>query len=165
MLSILALAALAEPRPGLVSANLLTPLPVLRRVVASVGGHDVLVTGVSRGGPDYLWPPGTQVVPAVDGVEEVLSLSPERSLSVVLAYDDPKAARAVSQLPGVDLVVEAGDYQARWKPLVEQAVHVRTWRQGLRLTELRLWVGDDGLQRVVLREVALDEALDRGGRR
>jgi len=159
------LAALAEPRPGLVSANLHSADDVLRRTVVTVGEHRVLVTGVSRGGPAYLHRPGTDVRAPVPAVREVLDLTPDHDLAVVLAYDDPQAARAVSMVDGVDLVIEAGGYQARWKPLQEAAVHVRTWDQGLRVTELRLWLEGTELERVVVREVDLDEALDGGERR
>jgi len=153
------LAGLEAARPGLVSANLLTDEPVLRRVITEVDGRRVLITGVSRGGPAYLQ--RAPVVGAADGVREVLQLSPDPALAVVLAYDDPQAARSVAQLDGVDLVVEAGAYQARWKPLTDGAVHVRTWDRGQRLTELRLWLGDEGLTKVVVREIPLDARLDR----
>lgn len=155
-------AALELARPGLVSATLRADVPVLEADVHAVGGVRVAVTGVTRGGPAYLWREGTEVRDAVQAVAAVRDRV-EADLLVVLVYDDPEAAVAVARLPGVDLVVEAGGYTARWPAVVEgEAVRVRTWDQGARLTELRLWRDPDGpLARVLHREVDLDEALDR----
>jgi hypothetical protein len=152
------LAALELARPGLVSANLRSDAAVLQGTVREVGEHRVALTGVSRRGPTYLLPEGATHRAAVPAAREVLERL-DGALSVVLVYDDPQAAVDLADQPWVDLVIEAAGYKARW-PAVEGAhggVRVRTWDQGVRLTELRLWLGDDGeLQRVLHREVDLD---------
>lgn len=145
-------------RPGLVASGLHhDDSPVLDVVTREVGGVRVAVTGMSRAGMPYLMPPGTETVPGVAGVQAALD-GVERDLAVVLVYDDPEGARAVAQLPGVDVVVEAARYNGRWEPFVDGALHVRTWEQGQRLTELRLWVGE-GLERAMVRQVDLDAEI------
>jgi hypothetical protein len=146
-------------RPGLVASGLHHDhLPVLDVVVRDVGGVQVAVTGMTRAGMPYLMPPGTQTVPGVAGVQAALD-EVERDLAVVLVYDDPEGARAVSMLPGVDVVVDAARYHGRYAPLTDGALHVRTWEQGQRLTELRLWMGADGPTKARVRQVDLDGEL------
>jgi hypothetical protein len=62
-------------------------------------------------------------------------------------------------LPGVDVVVDAARYHGRYAPLTDGALHVRTWEQGQRLTELRLWMGADGPTKARVRQVDLDGEL------
>ncbi len=146
-------------RPGLVASGLHHHgVPVLDVVVRDVGGVRVAVTGMTRAGMPYLMPPGTQTVPGVAGVMAALD-GVERDVSVVLVYDDSEGARAVSLLPGVDVVVEAARYHGRYAPLSDGALHVRTWELGQRLSELRLWVGEEGLTKAHVRQVDLDAEL------
>lgn len=146
-------------RPGLVASGLHHhDVPVLDVVVQDVGGVRVAVTGMTRAGMPYLMPAGTHSVPGVAGVKAALD-GVERDLSVVLVYDDSEGARAVSMLPGVDVVVEAARYHGRYAPLSDGALHVRTWEQGQRLSELRLWVGEEGLTKAHVRQVDLDAEL------
>lgn len=76
---------------------------------------------------------------------------------VVLAYDLPRQVQAIAAVPGVDVVIEADDYAARYEPMVlGQAVWVRSWDETTRLGELRLWVEDGRVVR------ALDRMIDLG---
>lgn len=159
------LAGLGTPPTGVVTANLKSPRELPDLLTVPVGEHTVAITGVSRQGPSYLFPEGARFVEPVEAVEQLLPRVAEADLFVVLVYDDPEAAVALAALDGVDLVVEAAGYQARWAAVADEAVRVRTWDQGTRLTELRLWLGDEGLARVLHREVDLDEQLLKGARR
>lgn len=142
-------------RPGLVASGLHHDQPVLDVVTFDVGGTRVAVTGMTRPGMPYLMPEGTVTDPAVAGVQTALA-GVERDLAVVLVYDDPEGARAVSMLPGVDLVVDAARFHGRYDPFTDGALHVRTWEQGQRLTEVRLWLGDEGIEEALVRQVDLD---------
>ena len=159
------LAGLGTPPIGVVTANLKSPRELPDLLTVPVGEHTVAITGVSRQGPSYLFPEGARFVEPVAAVQALLARAAEADLFVVLVYDDPEAAVALAALEGVDLVVEAAGYQARWAAVADEAVRVRTWDQGTRLTELRLWLGDEGLARVLHREVDLDEQLLKGARR
>ena len=159
------LAGLGSVPPRVVTANLKSPNELPDLLTVSAGEHTVAITGVSRRGPSYLFPEDAHFVEPVAAVEQLLPRAAEAALFVVLVYDDPEAAVALAALDGVDLVVEAAGYQARWAAVADKAVRVRTWDQGTRLTELRLWLGDEGLARVLHREVDLDEQLLKGAKR
>jgi hypothetical protein len=118
-------------------------------------GLRVVVTGVSRRGPPFLEPEGTAVTPPVDALR-ALELRDE-DLVVVLAYQVGRDAKALAAVPGVDVVIEADDYKARYEPVVVgSAVWVRSWDEATRLGELRLWVEDGHVVRV------LDRMIDLG---
>lgn len=147
-------------RPGLVSATLHDDgTPVVDATVLDVAGTSVAVTGMTRPGRPYLMPEGTEVREGAAGVALALD-GVDAALSVVMVYDDPKGARAVSELDGIDLVIDAARYNGRWPPLTDGALHVRTWGDGMRLTEIRLWLADGGgIARAHVREVDLDATL------
>lgn len=153
------------PRPGLVSANTRAPgVPVVRYRLLSAGAHTIAVTGVTRAGLPHLQPPGATADPPVAALTELLpELQHRADVVVVLIYDLPRAAEAIAGLPGVDVVIEAGGYRARWGPWVEgQAVWVRSWEATERLGELRLWIEEGSVVRAVQRTIDLDASLDAG---
>ena len=150
-------------RPGMLSANVDGVVGVVDHLLREVAGRRVLVTGVTRAGRPFLWPEGATVQPAAAAVAALIARVPA-DVVVVLVHDDPQAAVAIAALPGVDLVVEGAGYRERWAPdTAGGAVRVRTWTEGARLTELRLWLDDAGIHRLLHRTVDLDEAL--GSRR
>lgn len=147
------LPGLQDPLAGLVSATHQGPAPP--SVTFDAAGLRVVVTGVSRRGPPFLEPAGSTVAAPIEALRS-LALRPE-DLVVVLAYDLPREIEAIASLPGVDVVIEADDYNARYDPtLVGEALWVRTWDETTRLGELRLWVEDGRVVR------ALDRMIDLG---
>ncbi|HHO54712.1 MAG TPA: hypothetical protein ENK18_28530 [Deltaproteobacteria bacterium] len=151
------------PRPGLVSANTHAPdIPVVRYRLLSAGEHTVAITGVTRVGLPHLQPPGLSAQPPVEALEALLpELQHRADVVVVLIYDLPREARTIAGLPGVDVVIEAGGYHARWGPWVEgEAVWVRTWEATPRLGELRLWIEAGSVVRALERTIDLDSSLD-----
>lgn len=139
---------------GVVSAT--HALPGVERVrTFDAGGQRVVVTGVSRRGPPFLEPAGTTVLPPVEALRS-LELRDE-DLVVVLAYQVGRDVKALAAVPGVDVVIEADDYKARYDPVVVgSAVWVRSWDEATRLGELRLWVSEGHVVRV------LDRMIDLG---
>ena len=146
-------------RPGLVSSGLHhDPTPVLDVVVREVGGRRVAVTGMTRPGFPYLMPEGTRVGSGVASVQQALA-TVAYDVAVVMVYDDPSGARAVSMLPEVDVVLDAAQHRGRFEPLTDGALHVRTWEEGQRLSELRLWLSEEGIERAMVRWVDLDARI------
>ncbi|MEN0062800.1 MAG: hypothetical protein AAGA48_11665 [Myxococcota bacterium] len=147
------LLATAAERPGVeatpdlpwLSANL-DFLPAFRTF--SAGDHTVGVTGVT--GPD-----------AVAAVRRVLPQLAKVDLRVVLAHRVGTQVPELLALPGVDVVVEAGGFRARYGPYTdEDSVWVRSWQATPVLGELRLWLDEEGIERAVYRWVRLDAKLD-----
>ncbi len=148
------------PRPGLVSANLRHPeVPVVRYRLLQAGDVTVAVTGVSRAGLPFLQPPGLEEQPVVASVAALVpEMRARADVVVVLAYEVAAQVPALAAIPGVDVVIEADDYQARYGPWVEgEAVWVRSWQGTTRLGELRLWLDDGAVARALDRVVDLDE--------
>jgi hypothetical protein len=142
------------PRPGLVSANLRHPdVPVVRYRVVEAGELTVAITGVSRPGLPYLQPDGLEERPPLDALTALAPEMEDRADLVVVADLVP----ALAAVPGVDVVVEADHYTARYGPWAESdAVWVRSWNGTSRLGELRLWVEDGRVVRALDRVVDLD---------
>lgn len=149
-------------RQGLVSANLRPPdaVPVVRYRRFELPGLSVAVTGLTRPGPPFLRPEGTV---ALDPEEALRALLPELAgvdVVVVLAYDLADRIEAIGALPGVDVVIDASSWNARYGPWTAgDAVWVRSWDQGRWLGELRLWVEDGRVTRAVDRVHALGDDL------
>jgi hypothetical protein len=150
-------------RTGLVSGTLHGAQPVVDATLLEAGSVRVAVTGITRAGMPYLMPEGTRVTDSVGWVQ-AWAADVDADLTVVLVYDDPAAARDVAQLPGVDVVVDAARYNGRWAPFTDGAVHVRTWEAGTRLTELRVWLNEEGSQRINVREIDLDDGIGEAWR-
>jgi hypothetical protein len=149
------LPGLGDGVPGLVSATHQGLAPVATTETVDAGGLQVVITGVSRRGPPFLEPAGTTVLGPVEAVR-ALPLRDE-DLVVVLARNVPREVQALAALPGVDVVIEADDYNARYPPtLVGSTLWVRSWDESTRLGELRLWVEDGHVVR------ALDRMIDLG---
>jgi hypothetical protein len=142
------------PHPGMVSVTQRPAvLPVAKYKRFDVGGLDVLVTGASPDRLSYLQPAGTVVEPAVPALRELLG-TVDADLVVVLAYDESGADLA--EVPGVDVVIEAGEWAQRSEPrVVGDAVWVKSVAQGRSLGELYLWVEDGRVTKAVDRQVEL----------
>jgi hypothetical protein len=159
------------PRAGLVSASHRLPagsVQVEPYVVVERGGLSVAITGVSQDTLTYLQPSGTQALPPVQAVQDLLPELQQHDIVVVMVYDLPQEARAIAALPGVDVVIEGGGYKERWPAqLVGDAIWVRSRDEGASLGELRLWLEDGEVVRAadrILRlpsEIPSDKRLDR----
>jgi hypothetical protein len=154
-------AVLEEGVPaGLLSTNLSVPgLEIPSYWMTQAAGLDVAVLGVSgpcKGGAPPL---GTQVGDPIEAVKSVLS-SVDADLVVVVAYGLDDSMMAFAQVPEVDLVIEAGDYQARYRPQVAgDLVWVRSSAQTTRLGELRLDLHEGVVRAVEDRRVRLGREI------
>ena len=154
--------AVGAGHPGYVSATHRPEQgPIARYKSFQAGALQVAVTGVSRDGLATLQPPMAAVVRPVEAVRGLLPELEAHDVVVVMAYEVPSAeVRAIAQLPGVDVVIEAGGFDARWPASVEgEAVWVRSLTDGVRAGELRLWVDGGRVVRAVDRQVPLDDGL------
>lgn len=147
------------PHPGMVSATFRPPgLPVLRQKAFDAAGVHVIVTSVSREGPPWMLPEGTEPIEPIAALASV-----ERGpgdLVVVLAYGLADRVEELAALPDVDLVVDTAAWTGFWEPrVVGEAVVVRTRAEALTADELRLWVDGGRITRLVDRVVPLDAAL------
>ena len=158
----------AGPRPGLVSANLrASGVPVVRYRVLDAGPWRVAVTGVSRSGLVHLQPEGWQATDAIDAMVDLLpELRFHADLVVVLVYDLPRDTARIANLPGIDLVIEASDYRARYGPWVEgEAIWVRSWATAGHLGQLQIRIADGAIAEAVLQQIPLDDTWDPPRRR
>lgn len=150
-------------RQGLVSANLRPPdaWPVVRYRRFELDGLSVVVTGVSRAGPPFLRPEDTVVLDPEESLRVVLAEVSDADVVVVLVYDLADRVEALGALPGVDVVVDAAAWNARYGPWTTgDAVWVRSWDQGRWLGELRLWVEDGRVVRATDRAHALGPEIE-----
>jgi len=145
---------------GLLSTNLSVPgLETPSYWRTQVSGLDVVVLGVSgpcRGGTPPL---GTQVGDPVEAIQTALS-SMDADLVVVVAYGLEASVMAFAQVPEVDLVIEAGDYQARYRPQVAgDLVWVRSSARTARLGELRVDLHEGVVRTLEDRRVRLGQEI------
>ncbi|MCA9491829.1 MAG: hypothetical protein KC621_17980 [Myxococcales bacterium] len=147
------------PHPGMVSATFRSPgLTVLRQKEIDAGGVPLVVTSVSREGPPWLLPEGTEPLEPLAALATV-ERRPE-DLVVVFAYGLADRVEELAALPDVDLVVDTAEWTGFWEPrVVGNAVVVRTRAQALTADELRLWVDAGRITRLVDRVIPLDAAL------
>lgn len=110
-----------------------------------VGEIDLQIVGVAGRGARIGFPP----------------VADEGPILLVLAHDiDGDAAALVREVPGVDLLVEADQFVEGSGNLGDaDTVWVRAPADGMRVGELRLWVVDGRIVRVVRREVDLDASI------
>ena len=148
-----------EPLP-LVSSSISGPWPSWR--VIERDDLRIAVTGVSALRSKERWPNGLAGIEPVEALEQALAERPPADVHVVLAYETAGVTEQLASLEGVDVLVEAGGYSAKWSPeRVGDAIWLRTARGGTRLSELRLWIADGALKRAVHREVSVDTTLPR----
>ncbi len=151
-----------------VASNLRPPgvtAPDVQRL--RVGQLDVAILGVTRRMRRYLLPEDTHHTPAVRAVNDLLP-DLDADLVIVLAYETGEHTDDLARIPGVDVVIEAGDHAGKEAPWVYEAVWTRSRAQGLHVGEMRLWLTDTGeVERVVDRWVNLDANIpeDRSVRR
>jgi len=151
--------------PSAVSANVVpadpaAPAPAPYRVVRA-GGLRVAVTGVTVDRQSLLT---ADLFEIADPVEAVRRWMPEMEaaadLVVVLAYEPGRAALALAREPGVDVLVEAGGYRARYQPVAEgSGVWVRSDMLTQRLGELRLRVEHGRVIAARDRQIDLDARI------
>jgi 5'-nucleotidase len=131
---------------GAVSANL-RPIDTEgppTHIVLERGGLRVAVTGVSAPVRSLLAPEGFEALDPLQSLSELVARI-EADVVVVLAYQLPELAQEIARIEGVDVVVEAAEYRARYEPYAEgDTVWVRSRFQTERLGGLRLWFDDDG---------------------
>jgi 2',3'-cyclic-nucleotide 2'-phosphodiesterase (5'-nucleotidase family) len=129
--------------------------------VLQAGDLRVAVTGVSPLGMAFVQPAGWSWQDEVESVRALVpAMEKEADLVVVLAYSVGPKARELARIPGVDVVIEAGEFHERWEPSFEDsAVWVRTHFQTMRLGELRLVVRDGRVVGALDRKIDLDDAI------
>jgi len=122
--------------------------------VVEVGGTKVGITGVSAWGMEHRQPKGWTAMDPILALKEVVPQI-EADIVVVLAYETGKdTRRIVREVPGVDLIIEAGGFQETWPILKDDGVFWVRASDGYRwLGELR-W-GSEKIDR----KVRLDERL------
>lgn len=148
----------------LVSANLRRtdggpmPAPLLLR---EVQGRRVAITGVS-GSPRFP-PAGAHFDPPALAVAELLA-DVEADLVVLLAVDVGRDLQELAAVEGVDVIVQAERYAARWGPEpLGETLWVRSHDRTEWLGELRLQLEDREIVAAVDRKIKLDDRL-RGER-
>ncbi|MCO4745284.1 MAG: hypothetical protein KC912_10895 [Proteobacteria bacterium] len=162
-----ALAADLRPQmpTSLVSASVQGPGTSTWKTVIA-GTTTVAITGVSPTTAADRWPQGFGGEEPVAALRAALASAPEADLVVVLAYETGAATDELAALPGVDVLIEAGGYTARWDASTEQgALWVRSTQGSTRLGELRLWLDEDAVVRAVDRQVPVDVAIPKRRRR
>ncbi len=132
-------------------------------VVLERGGLRVAVTGVTSWGMARIQP---ERFAWTDPAQALAALIPtiDADLVVVLGYDLGRDATRVARVPGVDLLVEAGQFEY-FEPATREggAVWVRALTEGQHVGELRAKLADGGIRDAVDRSIALDPAI-RGDR-
>lgn len=123
------------------------------------GGVKVAVTGISTEGMSFLQPEGWTYHDPIAALREVVpEMDAQADLVVVLAYaPGPLAQRIVDGVPGIDVMIESGEFKERWDPFVENgAVWVRAFYRTEKLGELRLHVAEDRVACALDRKIELD---------
>jgi 2',3'-cyclic-nucleotide 2'-phosphodiesterase (5'-nucleotidase family) len=147
----------ANVRPNQAGALAAAPWRVLR-----AGELRIAVTGVSPEGMTFLQPEGYHYRDPVDALRaEMTAMRAASDLVVVLAYGvGPDATRIAKEVPGIDVLVEAGEFGERYEPWLEDGVvWVRSHTQTQRLGELRLVVRDGRIVAARDRKIDLDDAV------
>ncbi len=146
-----------------VSANLSASVgegPAAFRVVER-GALRIAITGVTARGLHRLQP---ERFTYADPVEALRTLVPrmEADLVVVLAYDTHGLTDELARVPGVDLVVETGEF-AHFDPATREgtALWARAWKKSQRLGELRLGLTDGQITSALDRSIPLDERVKK----
>jgi len=142
-----------------------TDAAVVHRVRA--GALDVALIGASPFEADWLQPPGWTGRDPVDAVRAAIEgLDHTADLVVVLAWNTGSQTSNLAELPGVDVLVEAGDFVGRDIPWAdEDTVWVRSRSEGQSVGELRLWLDETGgIEAVVDRWIDLDDRIPEQGR-
>jgi hypothetical protein len=151
----------AEEVPDtMVSASIRGPWSTWR--VVERGGLTVAVTGISAAKSTERFAPGIAASEPVAALEGAMASAPAADLHVVLAYETGASTDELAAVPGVDVLIEAGGYSARWEADTSYgAVWVRSTRGTTRLGELRLWLEDGKVERAIDRQVAIDRAVPK----
>ena len=151
---------------GALSTNLrVDGLPNHR--VIEAGPLTVAVLGVGRSCLDYLQPEGLVVS---DPHEAVASLVPtlEADLVVLLVTGLGGSVQSLAEIPGVDVVLEAGGFFGRYDPFeVSGTIWTRSFKETRRLKELRLLIDEGRVSGARDRTITLDARIpsDRGLRK
>lgn len=145
---------------SMLSASIDGPWPAWRLIER--GGRTVAVTGVSAAKSTERFAAGVVASEPVEALRRALAAAPPADLHVVLSYDTAEATDELAGLEGVDVIIEAGGYTARWDAdTAHGALWVRTARGSTRLGELRLWLEDGEVVRAVDRQVAVDRGIPK----
>ncbi len=149
-----------SPPSGLISTNMVVPgVDLVSHWRTEAAGVDVVVLGVT--GPCRVGaaPLGVERHDPVEAVQRALA-TVEADVVVVVAYGLEGAMMAFAQLPRVDVVIEAGDYQARYRPqLAGELVWVRSAARTARLGELRLQLEGAEIHAIEDRRVRLGPSV------
>lgn len=128
-------------------------------VIVERGGLRVAVTGVTSWGMARIQP---ERFAWTDPADALAALIPgiDADLVVVLGYELGRDATRVARVPGVDLLVEAGQFE-HFDPATRErdAVWVRSWKEGQHLGELRAKVEGGRIRDAVDRSIPLDPAI------
>lgn len=149
-----------ESPEGLISTNLTVPgIEMASHWKTAADGVEVAVFGVTGPCRSGAPPTGVERQDPVEAVKQALA-TVEADLVVVAAYGLEGAMMAFAQLPRVDIVIEAGDYQARYRPqLAGDLVWVRSAARTARLGELRLQLEGEEIRAIEDRRVRLGSGV------
>jgi 2',3'-cyclic-nucleotide 2'-phosphodiesterase (5'-nucleotidase family) len=153
------LVALGAFPTGAVSANVQPGPPTY--VVLPAGDLKVAVTGIAPIGTAWLQPEGYAFGDPLAALQDVVpKMAADADLVVVLVDGIPDVEKLIHRVPGIDVLIEAGDFHERYDPFdVDGTVWVRTHAQTMRLGELRLVVRDGRVVGALDRKIELDDAV------
>ena len=130
-------------------------------MVVEKGEYSIGITGITTPGVTFLETPGFVVTDPVKSGRAVLeALAPKVDLVFLLVYGDPTAAKKLAQMGLVDVVIDTNAHREYYQPFwQDDAFWVRSHVQTMRLGELRLVLGEDGLIAAVDRKIDMDAAI------
>jgi hypothetical protein len=150
------------PSLPLVSANVQAregAPPVAPWIAVPAGELTVGVTGITNPGVSFVPTPQYTVSPPEPALEAALEeMRGQVDLVVLLAFQAIDEARSLARKhPEIGVVVDAYGHHESVPPfVVGEAIWVKSHHQTQRLGELRLWIEDGAIVRVVDRKVELD---------
>lgn len=144
----------------MLSANISGPNIEPYRVVQA-GPLRVAITGITDPGVRFLSTPGFEVAdPIAAGKEAIRAAAAQSDVVVLLAFHAPEAARSLARSSEVDVVIDTNLHRELYPPIrVGGAVWVRSHFQTMRLGELRLHLGEDGVERARDRKIDMDDVM------
>jgi 2',3'-cyclic-nucleotide 2'-phosphodiesterase (5'-nucleotidase family) len=142
----------------LVSANVQGP-GISEVIVVERAGRRIAITGIAARGMTLRPTPGYTMTDPYPAAKALLQRT-EADLKIVLSYHAREAAKRLAEDGLVDLVIDAHRHRTLDVPSqVGSALWVRAHFQAMRMGELRLGFGTEGLAWALDRKIDLDEDL------
>ena len=151
----------SNPPDWAISATLGPPTQSSARI-HTAGDLRIAIIGASPSLAQWMQPDGWQGLDPVVAVgQAVTAVVDEVDLIIVLAFGTGRDTETLARIPGVDVLVEAGDFTGREAPWTdEDTVWVRSRSQGQSVGELRLWLDEEGrITTAIDRWIDLDDRI------